>query len=311
MGAVRVATRKPRTRKTSLRGQLAYHALLAPAVILMIIFSYIPMAGILMAFESYRPMKGIFGSPFVGLDNFTRLFSANGIGQVMLNTVFIASMKILIGLLASVAFALLLNELKSRKFVRITQTMVYLPYFLSWVILSGILIEILSPSSGVVNEAIVSFGIKPVYFLGNPVLFPYVLVATDIWKTFGYGTIVYLAALTAIDPSLYEAARVDGANYSQQLRHITIPGITPIVILMSVLALGNLLNAGFDQVFNLINPLVYKTGEILDLTVYNLGIKQASFALATAVGLIKSAISFVLIVTSYKLADRYAGYRIF
>jgi len=153
--------------------------------------------------------------------------------------------------------------------------------------------------------------VKPVYFLGNAALFPYVLVATDTWKTFGYGTIVYLAALTGIDPSLYEASRVDGANYIQQLVHITLPGITGIVILMSALSLGSLLNAGFDQVYNLINPQVYSTGEILDLTVYNLGIKQASFALATAVGLMKSIVSFILITISFRLAHRYAGYRIF
>jgi putative aldouronate transport system permease protein len=277
----------------------------------MIVFSYIPMVGILMAFQKYQPKKGIFGSTFIGLDNFIRIFSANKIGQVMVNTVFIASMKIAAGLLASLVFALLLNELRNRRFVRVTQTMVYLPYFLSWVILSGILIEILSPSAGIVNLVLKGIGVKPVYFLGNAALFPYVLVATDTWKTFGYGTIVYLAALTGIDPSLYEASRVDGANYIQQLVHITLPGITGIVILMSALSLGSLLNAGFDQVYNLINPQVYSTGEILDLTVYNLGIKQASFALATAVGLMKSIVSFILITISFRLAHRYAGYRIF
>ena len=290
---------------------MTYHALLAPASVLMIVFSYIPMVGILMAFEKYQPKKGIFGSAFVGFDNFVRIFSANKIGQIMVNTVFIASMKILAGLLASVIFALLLNELRNRRFVRVTQTMVYLPYFLSWVILSGILIEILSPSNGIVNLLLKGIGLKSIYFLGTAKLFPYVLVATETWKTFGYGTIVYLAALTGIDPLLYEAARVDGANHTQQLIHITIPGITGIVILMSALSLGSLLNAGFDQVYNLINPQVYSTGEILDLTVYNLGIKQASFALATAVGLMKSIVSFVLITISFRLAHRYAGYRIF
>ncbi len=300
-----------RARPGRFRSQLAYHLLLSPTVILVIIFSYIPMVGILMAFQKYNVTKGIFGSPFIGLDNFIRVFTANNIDQVMFNTVFIATMKIIAGLVASVTFALLLNELRSRVFVRTVQTMIYLPYFLSWVILSGILIEILSPSTGVVNNLIKSLGFQPIYFLGKDTLFPYVLVASDTWKNFGYGTIIYLAALTSIDPSLYEAARVDGANYNQQLRHITLPGILPIITLMSVLSLGNLLNAGFDQVFNMINPQVYTTGEILDLTVYNLGIRKANFSTATAVGLVKSLISFVLITVSFRLARRFAGYHIF
>ncbi len=294
-----------------LKSQLAYHALLAPSVLLLIVFSYFPMFGIIMAFQKFIPTKGLFGSSFVGLANFERLFSANAIGQVMINTISISGMKIVAGIVIPVCFALLLNELKSRTFVRTVQTMIYLPHFLSWVILSGILIEILSPSTGVINLAMQAAGFEPVYFLGKANLFQPVLVISDTWKSFGYGTIIYLAALTSIDPSLYEAAIVDGANHVQQLRHITLPGILPIIVLMSVLSLGNLLNAGFDQVFNLINPQVYSTGEILDLTVYNLGIRQSNFSLATAVGLLKSVISFVLITISYKLAFTLAGYKIF
>ncbi len=304
-------TASHKNKRDRIKSKLAYHALMAPSVILLLVFSYYPMVGILMAFQKFIPTKGLFGSEFVGLANFERLFSANAIGQVMLNTLSISGMKIVAGILVPVIFALLLNELKSRTFVRTVQTMIYLPHFLSWVILSGILIEILSPSTGIVNLMLQAAGVEPIYFLGKANLFQPVLVISDTWKGFGYGTIIYLAALTSIDPSLYEAAIVDGANHKQQLRHITLPGILPIIVLMSVLSLGNLLNAGFDQVFNLINPQVYSTGEILDLTVYNLGIRQSNFSLATAVGLLKSVISFVLITISYKLAYHLAGYKIF
>jgi putative aldouronate transport system permease protein len=291
--------------------QASFHLMLLPAAALLIVFSYLPLYGVLLAFKRYHPLYGILGSEWVGFANFARLFQSNDMGRIMFNTVYISVMKIVVGIVVPVTFALLLNELKNRSFVRSVQTIVYMPHFLSWVIMSGIVLEILSPSGGVVNNFLGLFGIEPIYFLGEPTLFPYILVATDTWKSFGFGTIIYLAALTSIDPALYEAAIVDGASHMQQARFITLPGIASIVVLMTVLSLGNLLNAGFDQVFNLINPQVYRTGEIIDLTVYRIGIRQANFAVATAVGLIKSTIGFVLILTSYKLADKYAGYRIF
>ena len=291
--------------------QASFHLLLLPAVGLLIVFSYLPLYGVLLAFKRYHPLSGIMGSEWVGLANFARLFQSNDMARIMFNTVYISVMKIIAGIVVPVTFALLLNEMKNRSFVRGVQTVVYMPHFLSWVIMSGIVLEILSPSGGLVNNFLGLFGVEPIYFLGEANFFPYILVATDTWKSFGFGTIIYLAALTSIDPALYEAAIVDGASHMQQVRFITLPGIAGIVVLMTVLSLGNLLNAGFDQVFNLINPQVFRTGEIIDLTVYRIGIRQANFAVATAVGLIKSTIGFVLIVVSYRLADKYAGYRIF
>ena len=305
------ARRRRQMTRDRLLTQASFHLMLLPAVGLLIVFSYFPLYGVLLAFKRYHPLSGILGSEWVGLANFARLFQSNDMGRIMFNTVYISVMKIVAGIVVPVTFALLLNEMKNRSFVRSVQTVVYMPHFLSWVIMSGIVLEILSPSGGLVNNLLGLFGVEPIYFLGEANLFPYILVATDTWKSFGFGTIIYLAALTSIDPALYEAAIVDGASHMQQVRFITLPGIAGIVVLMTVLSLGNLLNAGFDQVFNLINPQVFRTGEIIDLTVYRIGIRQANFAVATAVGLIKSTIGFVLIVVSYRLADRYAGYRIF
>jgi putative aldouronate transport system permease protein len=290
---------------------LTYHAMMLPAVVLLVIFSYIPMAGILMAFEDFNPLKGLFGSTWVGFANYRHLFVFNNLGHVLFNTVFIASMKIVAGLIVPIVFALLLNEIASKAFVRSIQTMVYLPYFLSWVVMAGILINVLSPSDGIVNAIIKSFGLKSVYFLGDKKLFPYVMVAADVWKNFGFGTIIYLAALTGIDPSLYEAAKVDGANRWQQTRHITLPGMSTIIVLTTVLAIGGILEAGFDEIFNLYNPLVYDTGDIIDTLVYRMGMLDMNYSLSTAVGLMKSLVAMFLIILSYKLADKYAGYKIF
>lgn len=295
----------------ALKTQIAYHGLMLPACILLILFSYVPMFGIVMAFQNFTPAKGIFNSEFVGLDNFIRLFTMDNIQQVLFNTLYIAIAKIILDILVPITFALLLNEVKNRFFVKAVQTITYLPYFLSWVILAGVFVEILSPSGGLVNNILGIFGIKPIFFLGDKEWFPNVMIITDTWKNFGFSAIVYLAALTSVDQSLYEAARVDGANYTQQMIHITLPGIRSIVILMTVLSIGGVLDAGFDQIFNMYNPIVYETGDVLDTFVYRLGIKDMAFSLSTAVSLIKSVVSLILIVISYKLAEKFAGYRIF
>ncbi|NMA64640.1 MAG: sugar ABC transporter permease [Clostridiaceae bacterium] len=291
--------------------ELPLHILIIPGVIIVFIFHYIPMFGIMMAFQKFVPARGFWKSDWIGLDNFRYIFNMPNIGTVIWNTIFIAVMKILAGLVVPILFALLLNEVRKDSFKRTIQTIIYFPHFLSWVILGGILIDILSPTSGIVNQFLSWFGISPIYFLGNAKWFPFTLVAAETWKNFGYGTIVYLAALTAIDQSLYEAAVVDGANRIKQTIHITLPGILPIVTLMTVLSLGNILNAGFDQVFNLYSPQVYSTGDIIDTLVYRIGMVEAQFSVSTAIGLFKSLISFVMIVISNKLASKYAGYRIF
>jgi len=287
------------------------HLMLLPAVVLVVLFSYMPMVGILIAFERFNPSKGFFGSPFVGWDNFKYVVNMPGFGQVMWNTVYISLMKIVAGLIAPMTFALLLNEIMGRKVKRTIQTLIYLPHFMSWVILGGIMIDILSPSGGLLNSLLGLAGIEPVFFLGNEQLFPYMLVLSDVWKEFGFGTIIYLAAITSINPALYEAAVCDGASRLKQTLHITLPGMAPIIILMMTLSLGNVLNAGFDQVFNLYSPVVYRTGDILDTLVYRLGLLDAQYGVATAVGLFKSIVSTCFIVISYLCAYRFANYRIF
>jgi putative aldouronate transport system permease protein len=293
-----------------LKGNLSLHAMLLPAVIITVIYSYIPMAGLVMAFQNYSPALGILRSKWVGLDNFAYLFTMGEFIRALRNTVVIALAKIILGIIVPVVFALMLNELRSRFFQRFLQTMIYLPHFISWILLGGIFRDILSPSSGIVNMVIQFFGFEPVFFLASNRHFVGLILVTDIWKEFGYGTIIYLAALTAIDPTYYEVAYVDGANRWQQLLHITLPGITPIIVLMTTLSMGNVLNAGFDQIFNLYSPIVYETGDILDTLLYRIGLVNMQFSVSTAMGLFKSVVALILILISYRVAYKTTGYRV-
>lgn len=289
----------------------AYHLMLLPAVILVLIYSYGPIAGIVIAFQDFVPSKGWFESDWIGLGNFEYVFNMPDTMQVLKNTLLISLMKMIVGIVFPLTLAILLSEVKNALFKRSLQTIVYMPYFLSWVILSGILVDILSPTNGIVNNALHVFGIDSIYFLGDGVWFRIVLVASHIWKELGFDTIVYLAAILSIDKSLYEAASIDGAGHMKQAWHITLPGMRPIIVLLSVLGLGNILNAGFDQVFNLYSPQVYDSADILDTYVYRVGIEQMQYGVATAIGLFKSVVSLIFISGSYYMAYRFANYRIF
>ena len=291
--------------------QLPLHLMILPGLIFVLIFSYGPMAGIVIAFQKFIPAKGFFGSQWIGLNNFKYVMDLPSTMQILWNTIYISFMKIVAGFAFPLTAALMLNEMNSKLAKRSIQTIIYLPHFLSWVILGGILIDILSPSEGILNNLIGIFGIEPIYFLGDNRWFPLTLVISDVWKEFGFGTIVYLAAISGIDPSLYEAAIVDGAGKWQQTWHITLPGMRAIIILLIVLNLGNVLNAGFDQVFNLYSPQVYQSGDIIDTFVYRIGLVDAQFGVATAVGLFKSLVSFLFISVSYYFAYKFADYRIF
>ncbi|MHA6530110.1 ABC transporter permease [Paenibacillus sp. BAC0078] len=298
--------------RAKLLKELPLHLMLLPGLVLIFLFSYIPMAGVMIAFQKFIPAKGLFGDQkWVGWDNFEYVMNLPNFTQVLWNTLFISSLKLILGLIIPIVFAVLLNELKNNVVKRSVQTAIYLPYFLSWVVLGGILIDILSPSGGIVNEVLGWFGVSKIFFLGDNDWFPFTLIVSDIWKNFGYGTIVYLAAITGIDPGLYEAATIDGASRWRKTWHITIPGIRMVIVLLSVLSLGQLLNAGFDQVFNLYSPQVYESGDILDTFVYRIGLLDAQYGVATAVGFFKSVISLTLISSSYLLAYRFAKYRIF
>lgn len=288
------------------------HLMLLPGVILLIVFSYIPMAGVVIAFQKFIPAKGMFGDQeFIGLENFKYVFNLPNFGGVIYNTVIIAIFKILLGLIVPLIVTILINELKNVLVKKGIQTAIYLPHFLSWVVLGGIFIDILSPSDGIVNKLIEAFGGESIFFLGSNETFRGTMVVTETWKEFGYGTIVYLAAVTGIDPGLYEAAKIDGANRWQQIWHVTLPGIRIVIVLMTVLSLGNVLNAGFDQIFNLYSPPVYASGDILDTFVYRIGLLDAQFGVATAVGLFKSIISFLFVSISYLAAYKFADYELF
>lgn len=290
---------------------LPLHFMILPGLALVLIYCYGPMIGIAMAFERYIPTRGITGSEWIGLDNFRYLLDMPDSMDVLRNTIVISFMKIVVGLFVPIVVALLLNEVRKESFKRGIQTMIYLPHFLSWIILGGVLIDILSPTNGFVNDILGWFGIEPIYFLGSNNWFRVVLVTSDVWKEFGFNTIVYLAALTGINPSLYEAAIVDGANRWKQTFHVTLPGMLPIIVLLAVLSLGNVLNAGFDQVFNLYSPQVYETGDIIDTFVYRTGLVETQYGVATAAGLFKSVVSCIFVIAAYVMAYRFANYRIF
>lgn len=280
-------------------------------VIMVLIFNILPMAGTIIAFKDYKPGLGILGSPWVGMANFRKIFMMPDTMRAIRNTLIIAIWKIVLNQIVPIIFALLLNELRCKAFKRTVQTITYLPYFISWVVLAGIFIDILSPRGGLVNNILGAFGVEPIFFLGSNETFRGTMIVTDVWKNFGYNTIIYLSALTGIDPALYEAAAIDGAGRWKQTLHITLPGIAPFIVLMVILATGNVLNAGFDQIFNMYSVSVYETGDILDTLVYRTGMQQYQYSLATAIGLFKSVVSLILISGSNFLATKFSDYRVF
>ncbi|TCL61006.1 putative aldouronate transport system permease protein [Kineothrix alysoides] len=290
--------------------QAYYHLMMLPGMIFLIIFNFIPMAGIVMAFQNFSPVKGILESKWVGFDNFRFIFSLPDSRQIFVNTIIISLGKILLAILIPVCFSLLLNEIKVKFFKRTVQTIVYMPHFLSWVVFAAVVQSIFS-YDGPVNVLLTAIGMEPVMFLGSNQWFRTLMVTTDSWKEFGYGSIIYLAALTGIDPGLYEAASIDGASRWKRLLYITLPGIMPIILIMLTMALPNILNAGFDQIFNLYNPLVYESGDILDTYVYRVGMLKRQYSLGTAVGLIKSVVGMILILAANKLVTTFSDRRMF
>lgn len=313
-----MAGRTKMTHKRRGRNNAMFHMMLFLPCLFLFVFNYLPIAGIVMAFQNFYPGLGFFKSEWVGLDNFRTLFLHPDTWPAIRNTLIIAVGKIVGNLVIPVCFALMLNEVRNKLFKKSVQTITYLPYFLSWVVLSGILINFLSPgstaeSAGFLNTLLIKLGVieQPLYFLGDSGLFRGTMILSDIWKNFGFNTIVYLAALTGVDTTLYEAAAVDGAGRIKQTLHITLPGIAPFIALMTILSIGNVLSAGFDQIFNLYSPAVYSTGDIIDTLVYRWGMVNQQYSLSAAVGVFKSVVSMILIVGGYKLADKYAGYRVF
>ncbi len=292
------------------KSETAYHFMMLPGMIFLLIFSYIPMFGLVMAFQDYIPAKGLFGSKFVGLKHFKYIFSLPDIGQIIRNTVVIALGKILLGTLMAIVFAILLNEIKNKLLKKSVQTIVYLPHFLSWVVLASVIVNLFN-LDGSINQLLSAIGLDKLNFLGSNTLFQPLLIGTDVWKEFGYNSVVYLAAITAIDPGLHEAASIDGASWWKRVWHITLPGMMPIILLMGAVNLSGVLSAGFDQVYNLYSPMVYSTGDILDTYVYRVGLISRQYSFGTAVGLFKSVIGMVLMLGANGLAKKYAHRKIF
>lgn len=310
-----ISTKQPVQKNIRFRNLRKYgilHLLLIPPAIMLLLFNYAPMLGLVIAFQDYKPWLGFTGSPWVGLKHFRLMFEFEETRQVLWNTILIAGLKIIFQLAVPFGFALLLNEIRKAVFKRTVQTLVYMPHFLSWVILGGIFIDLLSVNGGLVNQTLGWLGIDPIFFLGDGNWFRATIIATDVWKDYGFGTIIFLAAIAGINPEMYEAAFIDGAGRWKQLLHVTIPSMLPITIVVATLSLGNILNAGFDQIFNMYNPLVLSAGDIIDTYVYRVSFVQgANYSFGAAVGVFKSVVSSILIVISYWLAYRLAKYRIF
>lgn len=278
-----------------------------PAAITLALFAYAPMYGLTIAFKDFVLLKGISGSPWVGLENFRKLLTAPSFSEVFVNTIKISFLRLIFGFPAPILLALLLNAVGNARFKKVVQTISYLPHFLSWVVLAGIVIQILSPSSGIVNQIIVMFGGNPIYFVADPRYFVPMLIVTGIWKEVGWGTVVYLASITSISPELYEAATIDGAGRFQKMLHITLPALRPVVSIMFILNSGNLINAGFDQIYNLYNPAVYKVADIIDTYVYRRGLLDMKYSFSSAAGLFKNIISFALVLTTNGLVKVISG----
>ncbi|MEB5969938.1 ABC transporter permease [Enterococcus gallinarum] len=285
------------------KDQWLFLAMIAPGMIFLLIFSYAPMFGLIMAFQDFVPARGFLSSDFVGLDNFIYIFNLPDIWQVTYNTVFIAVGKIVLNTIIPIIFAILLNEIRVKWMKKTMQTIVYLPHFLSWVILASVILNLFN-LDGTVNQVLQSLGLDRINFLGSNAVFPHLLIWTDVWKGFGYNSIIFLAAITSIDPGLYEAATMDGASWLQRVKHVTIPGMMSFIILMTILALPGILSAGFDQVYNLYSPPVYASGDVLDTYIYRIGLIGRGYSLGAAVGLVRSIIGLILIYVSNKTAEK-------
>jgi putative aldouronate transport system permease protein len=282
--------------------------LFIPVICFFLIFRYLPMYGIVIAFKDYNLKKGIFACPWNGFEHFKLLFQGRSFWQVFRNTFIISFLKLIFGFPGPILFALLLNELRNLKVKKVVQTISYLPHFLSWIVLAGIFIQFLSPSMGPINVLFNSVGLKSIYFLGDYRYFRFTLVVTAIWKSLGWGSIIYLASIAGINPELYEAATIDGAGRLRQTTSITIPSLMPVITIMFILAVGRIIFDDFDQIFNLYNPAVYSTGDVLSTYTYRLGLIQMRYDFAAAVGLFKNVIGFSLIIATNTFVRRFSEY---
>jgi len=296
--------------KNSLYATKSLHIMLLPAVFFVLVFAYLPILGIVMAFQEYKPLLGFTNSKFVGLEQFRYIFSLPSFWNAFNNTFIIALWKIILSIIVPLILALLLNEVARSWYKRTVQTVIFIPFFFSWAILAGMVLEIFS-YTGVINEVIAVMGGEQIPFLIKNEYFRTILIASDVWKNMGYNTVLFLAAIATIDPTLYEVAQVDGAGKWKQLTAITLPSITSMIVLITILGLGGILNAGFEQILIMYNPMVERTSDILDTLVYRLGISSMQYSAAAAMGLFKSIVAMVFVGGSYWIAYKTTEYRVF
>lgn len=283
------------------------YLLALPGFVYLILFAYKPMIGVLMAFQDYNITEGIWRSDWVGLKHFKTFFSGSDFFPIMRNTIKISLLQLLCGFPAPIILAVILNEIRDGAFKKITQTVSYLPHFLSWVTIAAMMTTLLSPSSGLVNSILKMLGFEPVYFLAQKNMFVPILIISSIWKEIGWGSVIYLASLAGLDKEVGEAAIIDGCTRFQKIRYINFPHLLSTVGIMLIMRTGGILNAGFDQIFNLYSPATYEVAEVLDTYVYTLGIAGFQYSLSTAIGLFKSVVGIILVVVtnmiSKKLSD--------
>ena len=287
-----------------MRKYKSFYIMMIPGIIFLFIFKYIPIFGLLTAFRDYHPMmgiKGFFTAEWIGLENFTVFFKSYFCKQVILNTLYISFLKIFWIFPAPIVLALMINEVRNIHFKKTVQTITYMPHFISWVVIGGIIFDLFSLSGGSVNIMLEKITGERINFLTSNQLFRPLLVISELWKEVGWGTIIYLAAITGIDPMLYEAATIDGAGHFRKIWNITLPGILPTITIMFLLRIGHILDAGFGQILVLYSPSVYKVADIIDTYVYRVGLTQARYGLGTAVGMIKSIVGLIMVVGSNRL----------
>ncbi len=302
---------KVKKKKKSLYRTRELHVMLIPAVVFTTVFAYLPIFGLVMAFQDFKPLMGFRESPFVGLKQFQYIFTMPSFRTAFVNTMIISFFKIVLSILVPLILSLMLNEVTKSWFKRSVQTIVFIPYFFSWAILAGMILEIFA-YDGIINNTMMHlFGMDPTAFLVSNKYFRTIIIGSDVWKGMGYNTVLLLAAITNVDPTLYEAAQVDGAGRWKQVLHVTLPSILPMVAVLTVLGLGNILNAGFEQILIMYNPTVERTVDILDTLVYRLGMTSHQYSAAAAMGLFKSVISLIFVGTSYLILYKKSDYRVF
>jgi len=291
----------------SMRRWWPLYLMMVPGILYFIIYKFVPMYGTIIAFKDFSVRKGIVNSPWADpwYKYFQEFFKSPSNTRVITNTLTISFGKLLMGMFPSLIFALAVSECRSRGFARVVQTVSYLPHFLSWVVVYGICMAMLSESNGIINKFIQSFGLDPIPFLTSNQYFPSLLIWSDVWKGLGWGAIIYLAAIMGIDQTLYEAATVDGCGRFRQIWHITLPSIRKVFIVLMILKVGNILNAGFNQVYVMMTDEVKMSGEIIDTWIYSRGLGKLNYSLATAVGLLKSVLCFVMVFGTNKLARKW------